>query len=346
MRAYLLLAQGFRFADCEPAPVVEAPAPKVVEAPAPVVEAPPAPAPVPQNVPFRVSMDAFFDFDKATLRPEGKAALDELAHRLAVTQYDTLTIVGHADRIGPAAYNQKLSERRASAIRDYLVAQGIEAEKIAASGIGESEPTRELLRRARQAPDRLPAARPPRRAHRRRQRDPRVRRVALATSSLPTTSMESVMYPALRIRSFLFLLLAAVAFGASHAAPAKGIDEEATAALNALYAQAPGAKALGEKAKAVLVFPSVFKAALLVGGQGGKGAMFQDGRIVGHYNIGGIAVGLEGGAQTYSYALFFMSDEAVERLKTLEGFELGLDPNIVVLERRGRREPLDDHRPA
>ncbi len=139
------------------------------------------------------------------------------------------------------------------------------------------------------------------------------------------------MYPALPIRKFLFLLLAAVAFGASHAASAKGIDEEATVALNALYAQAPGAKALGEKAKAVLVFPSVFKAALLVGGQGGKGVMFQDGRIIGHYNIGGAAIGLEGGAQTYSYALFFMSDEALERLKTREGYEVGVDPHIVVL---------------
>src|SRR5262249_52774587 len=73
--------QGSRFADCEPAPVVEAPAPQVVEAPAPIVVAPvveaPA-APVPQNVPFRISMDAFFDFDKATLRPEGKAELDKL----------------------------------------------------------------------------------------------------------------------------------------------------------------------------------------------------------------------------------------------------------------------------
>jgi lipid-binding SYLF domain-containing protein len=139
------------------------------------------------------------------------------------------------------------------------------------------------------------------------------------------------MYPALRIRKFLFLILAAVTFGASHIAAAKGIDEEATAALKALYAQAPGAKGLGEKARAVLVFPSIRKAALLIGGQGGKGAMFQDGRIVGHYNIGGIAVGLEGGAQTYSYALFFMSDEAMERMKTLEGYELGVDPNIVVL---------------
>jgi OOP family OmpA-OmpF porin len=138
--------EGFRFADCEPAPapVVEAPAPKVVEAPAPVVEqAPPAPAPapVPQNVPFRISMDAFFEFDQATLRPEGKSELDELARRLAVTHYDKLTIVGHADRIGPAAYNKKLSERRASAIRDYLITQGIEGEKISSSGVGESQPT-------------------------------------------------------------------------------------------------------------------------------------------------------------------------------------------------------------
>ena len=138
--------EGFRFADCEPAPapapVVEAPrAPTVVDAPVAAAEqTPPAPTPVPQNVPFRVSMDAFFDFDQATLRPEGKAALDELARRLAVTQYDKLAIVGHADRIGPAAYNQKLSKRRASAMRDYLIAQGIDAERISSAGVGESEP--------------------------------------------------------------------------------------------------------------------------------------------------------------------------------------------------------------
>ena len=131
---------GFRFADCEPKPAVAASAPKIVEAPAPVAEqTPPAAAPVPQNIPFRLSLDALFDFDKATLRAEGKSQLDQLARRLAVTQYDKLTIVGHADRIGPAAYNLKLSERRAAAIREYLVAQGIDAQKIAASGVGESQ---------------------------------------------------------------------------------------------------------------------------------------------------------------------------------------------------------------
>ena len=108
----------------------------------------------------------------------------------------------------------------------------------------------------------------------------------------------------------------------------------------------PATKALGEKAKAVLVFPSVYKAALLVGGQGGNGAMFQDGRIVGHYNIGGVAVGLEGGAQTYSYAVFLMSDEAVERLKSPRGLRDRRRSEYRRAQRRRRRERLDGHRPA
>ena len=132
---------GLRFADCEPAPApVAAPAP-VLEKPA-VVEAP-APQPIPQNVPFRIATETFFDFDKATLKPEGEAALDDVAGRLAVSQYDTISIVGHTDRIGTVAYNQKLSERRASAMREYLVAKGIPAEKIAASGLGEQNPSAE-----------------------------------------------------------------------------------------------------------------------------------------------------------------------------------------------------------
>src|SRR5688572_2047769 len=140
---------GARFADCEPAPapvveaapakVVETAAPAAVVAPAAVAE-PPPPAPLPQNVPFRVSMDSFFDFDQATLSADGRAPLDELADRLSITPYDKLTIVGHADRIGPAAYNQTLSERRAKAMREYLLLQGIDPNKISSWGVGESEP--------------------------------------------------------------------------------------------------------------------------------------------------------------------------------------------------------------
>ena len=138
------------------------------------------------------------------------------------------------------------------------------------------------------------------------------------------------MYKALFVRLF-FVLLGAIAVAAAHAAPAKDLDAASAAALSKLYAEAPAAKALGEKAKAIIVFPEIYKAALIVGGQGGKGAMFQNGRIVGHYSIGGIAAGLEGGAQTYSYALFLMTDEAVQRLKNARGFELGVEPNVVVL---------------
>jgi OOP family OmpA-OmpF porin len=130
---------GMRFADCEPAPTpVAAPAPKVEPAPAPVVE---APKPIPQDVPFRLATETFFDFDKATLTPEGRAALDDVAARLAVSQYNRITVVGHTDRIGTVAYNQKLSERRAHAMADYLVAKGVEAQKIAASGLGERNPS-------------------------------------------------------------------------------------------------------------------------------------------------------------------------------------------------------------
>jgi YD repeat-containing protein len=141
--------------------------------------------------------------------------------------------------------------------------------------------------------------------------------------------MESFMYAALRIRLFSFLL-GVMAIGAAHAAPAQASDEEATAALNALYAKNPDAKALGEKAKAVIVFPSVLKAGLVVTGQGGYGAMFKDGKIVAHYNVTGAGAGLEAGVKTYSYALFLMSDKAMERLNQVKGLELGVEPNIVV----------------
>src|SRR5258708_856223 len=132
---------GMRFADCEPAPAepVAAPAPQAAPVEEPPVAA--APQPIPQAVPFRLSLDALFDFDSAKLKPEGRAALDELAGRLAVSNYETLAIVGHADRIGAARYNRALSERRAGAVRDYLVAQGIDARKISPSGVGESQAT-------------------------------------------------------------------------------------------------------------------------------------------------------------------------------------------------------------
>jgi OmpA-OmpF porin, OOP family len=89
--------------------------------------------------PFRISMDALFDFDSAVLRADAGPALDELARQLAQTGYQTLAVVGHADRIGREKYNQQLSERRAKAVRDHLAASGIDGSRIAVSGVGSAQ---------------------------------------------------------------------------------------------------------------------------------------------------------------------------------------------------------------
>ena len=129
-------------------PVVMAAAP----APAPVVVAapPPAPAPapavvvVPVSVPVRkvsFSADSLFDFDRSAVKPSGKLALDKFVGELQGVQYDTISVTGHTDRIGSQAYNQKLSSRRAEAVRIYLVeAAGISAGKIEARGVDGSLP--------------------------------------------------------------------------------------------------------------------------------------------------------------------------------------------------------------
>ena len=135
---------GMSFADCEPAPVrpVAAAAPQAApEQEPPLAEAPPpAPQVAAVPVPYLLSVDELFDFDRASLKPEGRATLDALAARIGSSGYDSVAIVGHADRIGSAPYNQQLSERRAQVLGEYLVSQGIDAQRIVASGVGSSEP--------------------------------------------------------------------------------------------------------------------------------------------------------------------------------------------------------------
>ncbi len=102
---------------------------------------PPAPAPKPVKMTVSLSADAFFDFDKSNLKPAGKAELDKLvADMKTKVRVDSIDIVGHTDSKGTDAYNQRLSERRANAAKEYLVAQGVPANIIAASGKGESQP--------------------------------------------------------------------------------------------------------------------------------------------------------------------------------------------------------------
>ncbi|WP_439605652.1 OmpA family protein [Hydrogenophaga sp.] len=122
-----------------PAYVAPAPAPVVVQAPPP----PPAPTPAPAPVPQRVSMSAesLFGFDAATVKPEGRAALDTFANSLSGTSYQTITVEGHTDRLGSDQYNQKLSEERAASVKNHLVTSGkLDGSKISAVGKGESMP--------------------------------------------------------------------------------------------------------------------------------------------------------------------------------------------------------------
>ena len=139
----------FRFGAPAPAPVVEpAPEPTPVAAAAPEPAPAPAPAPAPEPVKcepttetITVSAEKLFGFDKSNLKAEGKAALDEAATKIkANPEIKAVIVTGHTDRIGSEAYNQKLSERRAKQVADYLVAQGVDSSLISAIGKGETEP--------------------------------------------------------------------------------------------------------------------------------------------------------------------------------------------------------------
>ena len=129
-------------AGCDGALAAPAPAPAPAAAPAPA----PAPAPAaaapaaPTSSKVTYAADAFFDFDKAVLKPEGKAKLDDLASKVQGINLEVIIAVGHTDSVGSDAYNQKLSVRRAEAVKAYLVSKGIEKNRVYTEGKGEKQP--------------------------------------------------------------------------------------------------------------------------------------------------------------------------------------------------------------
>ncbi len=126
--------------DLLPREVCEPPAPKPAVAPPPPPKpaAKPAPKPVTEKVTF--AADVFFDFDKAVLKPEGKAKLDDLVGKLKTVALEVIIAIGHTDNIGSKEYNQKLSVRRAEAVKAYLVSKGIEPNRIYTEGKGLTQP--------------------------------------------------------------------------------------------------------------------------------------------------------------------------------------------------------------
>ncbi len=134
--------------ECDPdlVPKKPAPAPKVTPPraappkPAPRPPAPRAAAPKPVAQKATLSADALFDFNKSSLKPEGKAKLDELIRSMKAINIDSIIAVGHTDRIGSDAYNLKLSQRRAESVKAYLVAHGVPANRVSTDGKGKKEP--------------------------------------------------------------------------------------------------------------------------------------------------------------------------------------------------------------
>lgn len=140
-------------------------------------------------------------------------------------------------------------------------------------------------------------------------------------------------------RSYRNAVLAAVAatvmvYGsAAHAATRSQINRDASAALKTLYAHNSAAKTLGNKAKAVLVFPKILKAGFMVGAQGGDGALRQNGKTVGYYRSVAGSYGFQAGIQSFGYALFLMSDDALSYLRRSDGWEIGSGPSVVLVDK-------------
>lgn len=92
------------------------------------------------NDKIKLQADTLFDFNKDVLKPEGKATLNDLAAQAKQIKLEVILAVGHTDRLGSEAYNQSLSNRRAYAVKNYLVAQGVDASRIYTEGKGKSQP--------------------------------------------------------------------------------------------------------------------------------------------------------------------------------------------------------------
>jgi lipid-binding SYLF domain-containing protein len=116
------------------------------------------------------------------------------------------------------------------------------------------------------------------------------------------------------------------------AATAEDLDKDSRQALQTLYKTEPVAETLSRTAKAVLVFPNIVKAGLVFGGSYGEGELIEGSKVVDYYNSVTGSWGLQAGAQSYGYAVFLMTDKAIQYVKDTKGWEIGVGPTVVVVD--------------
>jgi lipid-binding SYLF domain-containing protein len=136
-------------------------------------------------------------------------------------------------------------------------------------------------------------------------------------------------------RAILFAVASILAFtvtGQAGAATAEDLNKDSRQALQTLYQTSPVAETLSKSAKAVLVFPNIVKAGLVFGGSYGEGVLIKGSEVIDYYNSVMGSWGLQIGAQSYGYAVFLMTDEAVRYIEETKGWEIGVGPTIVVVD--------------
>lgn len=132
-------------------------------------------------------------------------------------------------------------------------------------------------------------------------------------------------------------LLLAVGLLSAHpqaavAASAAELDRDARAALESLKSSNPTARILAKEARGILVFPHIVKGGFMIGGQVGEGVLLKKGRTAGYYRTVAGSYGLQAGVQKFGYAIFFITQKALDYLDRSEGFEVGVGPSVVVLD--------------
>jgi lipid-binding SYLF domain-containing protein len=133
--------------------------------------------------------------------------------------------------------------------------------------------------------------------------------------------------------ALVLIALAALTNAPNAAAASRAeLERDASRVLKQLYAKNKAARMLGEKARAVLVFPSIIKAGFMFGGQIGEGVLLKGRKPVAYYSSVAGSYGLQAGLQVFGYALFFMNDAALKYLDKSDGWEIGVGPSIVVVD--------------